>query len=162
MVRTRLLESHKIEGVPNEGRLAKMRVIPKLEEKVIKSVVRDWLRLLESEDYAAATAFLLINDGPNGFPWSPDTLKSSVNYYGHLEKVLPGPDFKITPIENAGGQPARFDVNLGTRIADNPSIVGDVWLDLPLNGETSEVTAEFYIHRVNGGFALELSDIRVH
>jgi len=133
-----------------------------LEPAVVKRVVRDWLSCLEVEDYQTAAGYLMINEGPNGFPWDSKTLGAAIRYYGHLEKILPGADFKVTRIENAQGPSPRFDVNLGTKIDEGPTIVGDVWLDLPLNGETSEVTAEFYIHKVEGGFALELSDIRVH
>jgi len=128
----------------------------------IISAVEDWLRLLEQEDYGAAAAAI---DSPPGGVWTAELLQSCVNHHGfgrrtHYRVTLTG----VSREEDIGGRkfvPTQLrEVDRSPEPNDGGEL-HEVWYDLYLDGELSDLTATFRLVRVPQGLALRLYDICV-
>jgi len=123
----------------------------------ILAVVKEWCRVLDQEDYE--TAYSMTWHSPKDH-WTPKLMKDAISTYGC---VIPRPDgqvFKVTPCETGvGNLIPRHEVDW--RDKERSGIAGDVWVDLPLNGEWSDLTATFYLRRWDECLVLELNEIHV-
>ena len=123
----------------------------------VLAVVERWAGLLAAEDYEGA--YGMTAHEPY-FEWTAQLMREVIEGYGLPDPHPDGP-FKVSPLETAKGGPApRRRVN-----HDDPSkrngAIGDVWFDLPLNGECSDLTATFSLYRSDGGIVLSLNEIHV-
>jgi hypothetical protein len=132
-------------------------------DEEILDVVRKWASALARQDYEAA--FAMTTHDPY-YRWTPDLIKAVIQGYGLPEPRWDGKIFQVTPIETAvGGPPPRHEVEYFEQprpISETGQMaVGEVWFDLPLNGEWSDLTATFEICRSNDCTVLILNEIHV-
>src|SRR3954454_6358000 len=74
------------------------------------------------------------------YQWTPDLMRSVVQGYGLPEPHPNGIVFVVTSRASALGGPPRRIVD---RNAVTPVALAEIWYDLPLNGEWSDLTATF-------------------
>src|SRR5262249_51684949 len=124
---------------------------PEATDDDILGLVRKWCALLAAGDYVAALALI-----PGDAHWTPELLKRVITNYGSPVPRSDGKHFRVTALDTAKGErPPDQDVEwFGDR--------GEVWFDLPLNGQWSDLTATFRIERRSDGIALTLDDVHVH
>jgi hypothetical protein len=130
----------------------------------ILKAVEGWVNLLEQEDYERAYAY---TEQDEQYQWTPDLIQSVIYSYGF--QVLHSHDefYRITPVntDSAGNRSPRQEVDFYQEPlleeAKEAAIIGQVWYDLPLNGEWSDLTATFKVVRRETYLTLELAEIRV-
>lgn len=134
-----------------------MKTLPiNASKEEIKSLVIEWNELLSQEKYKEALDMFLIDESNE---WTPELLESAVFSYGcpgltreEAEKEFGSADYKVTSIlENPDRE----------KIIDSIDISSDFgWLgkediavihydNVPLNGEMSDLTARFFVRRIN-------------
>lgn len=137
--------------------------------EIIKLLIQ-WTEFLAGERYAEALSmFQHYNDALN---WTPELLESAVYGYGcpgytreEAEKQFGASDFKITSllqnsdrnkiITNIDINRYEFEVTKekagmwGLSDIDYENILGDIHYDVPLNGEASDLTAIFFLKKLN-------------
>ncbi|MBT3378971.1 MAG: hypothetical protein HN742_38180 [Lentisphaerae bacterium] len=125
-------------------------------------LVRDWVDALVKEDYEAA--FAMTAHDPY-YKWTPVLMQSVIHGYGLPEPRGDGKVFRVTPMDSASGQRPRHEVEYFDEprpVTDtDQSVVGEVWFDLPLNGEWSDLTATFQVRRSTNYTVLVLNEIHV-
>lgn len=134
---------------------------PVTKEKVLAAVFR-WVDYLAAGDYEHASSVLNEN-------WSTEELQLAIATGGVMEDRPDGRTFKVTRAdETRGGLEPEHDVQFISDAndpdvvePDDPTLVGEVWFDLPLNGEWSDVTATFLLKKADSGVRLELDELRV-
>jgi hypothetical protein len=115
---------------------------------VFEQFVRNWLRLLAGEQFEEAAAQL---DEPNayGIRWSESEVKNAIRSYGRRRE-----NHVTDPGTLAGdGRPNLMPMEDGTGFRFD--------YDFPLNGEWSDLTAQFEFLRRPEGYAVVLHDIHV-
>jgi hypothetical protein len=95
--------------------------------------------------------------------WTPDSLRIYIENYGSWSPTADGSTWRLTSLETA--QVPRGDAGFRphaslVRHRDDPR-GGSVDLDVPLNGEWSDLTAQFEFGPVPGGTAVSLYDLHV-
>lgn len=139
-----------------------MKVLSSREE--VLGCVREWVNLLAQQKFEAAFEMLMPSEKEF---FSPQILQQLTANYGQLEPRSDGLIFSVTPWEFAvcpeGRAKPYQDVEWyeASKIRKGDPVVGDVHFDVPLNGEWSDLTAVFWIHAIDGGFALELERIEI-
>lgn len=134
------------------------------DDKTILNGVRQWIELLADERYDEAVRWLYCP--AIGTRWTPSLLKSLVANYGFVE---PRTDGKIYHVTSTAAVKTGRDENPYQDVEWFPNdsaqvshgVMGMVHFDLPLNGEWSDVTATFLIHKVAGKLLLQLEDMHV-
>jgi hypothetical protein len=116
----------------------------------ILKIVEVWVKMLEQEDYHNAYAY---TEHDEYYQWTPELIKEVIYGYGLPEPHPNGEIFKVTPISPVSTEDIKpsHEVNY----YDEPlpyeekeaEIIGQVWYDLPLNGQWSDLTATFQILR---------------
>lgn len=133
-------------------------------EETILEGVKQWVELFGAERYDEAVQWLYCP--PAEVRWKPLTLKSLVTNYGLTDPRTDGKTYRVTAIATAksrtGAQPYQ-DVEWFSAgsLQVGRGVVGFVTFDLPLNGEWSDVTATFLIHKVADRLRLQLEDMHV-
>jgi hypothetical protein len=127
--------------------------------------IKQWVGLLAQERYDEAVRWLY-RPPTTGTIWTPSLLQSLVTNYGLTEPRGDGKTYRVTPHAAAkrrrGGHPYRdVDWFPPGSAQVNRGVVAAVTFDLPLNGEWSDVTAAFLIHKVNDRLLVELEDMHV-
>jgi len=127
--------------------------------------IKQWVVVLEQERYVDAVRWLY-RPPTSGTIWTPALLESLVTNYGLMEPRPDGETYRVTPHDTAksrgDGHPYR-DINWfppGSAQV-NRGVVAAATFDLPLNGEWSDVSATFLIHKVNDRLLVELEDMHV-
>ena len=136
----------------------------KATDETVLEGVKQWVELLAAERYDEAVQWLYYP--PAAARWTPLLLKSLVTNYGLTDPRADGKTYRVTPLvttkSRVGGHPYQ-DVEwfpAGSAQVCR-GVVGFVTFDLPLNGEWSDVTATFLIHKVTDRLLLELEDMHV-
>lgn len=130
----------------------------------ILKTVEAWVKLLEQEDYQNAYAY---TEHDEYYQWTPDLIKEVIYGYGLPELHPSGEIFKITDINQASTEHRKPSHEVNYYEEPLPyeekeaEIIGQVWYDLPLNGEWSDLTATFQIVRREAHLTLELAEIHV-
>jgi hypothetical protein len=124
-------------------------------DEEILQFVEAWIDDLARGDYA--TAFRRTEHDPY-YEWTPDLMLSVVQGYGLPEPHQSGTVFAVTPRASALGGPPQRIVD---RDAVPPHSLAEVWYDLPLNGEWSDLTATFRVEPRGDGSAVVLQEIHV-
>ena len=118
-------------------------------EAAIREFVVHWIALLAAGQPSEAMALI---DEPNsyGVKWGPEQLSAALaSYSGSTKRSV------VTPPSSASG---KLHVSL-VALADHSGFTYDH--DLPLNGEWSDLTAQFKFLKRPNGFAVVLNDIHV-
>jgi hypothetical protein len=110
-----------------------------------------WAALLEREDYDAAFAF---TDHIPEMRWTPALVREVIKSYGEAR-----PDQRVT----VDGVPT--DISQRKRVDRWPTnahgCFGEIWYDLNIDGEASDLTATFALKWADGGVTVHLNDIHV-
>jgi hypothetical protein len=142
-----------------------VRLLPKnASDEDLLRLCREWIELVAAGRLQEALELLWVP--PSYDPsqrWTADSLRRYVENYGSWEPTSDGSTWRISSIA-AAKAPAgrdrfvpRADV---VRFSSNPQ-AGSVELDLPLNGEWSDLTAQFEFAPVGAGVAVSLYDLHV-
>ena len=110
-----------------------------------------WTALLEREEYQAAIDF---TDHIPEMKWSPSLVREVIKTYGEAN-----PNQRVT----VEGVPT--DITQRKHVDRWPTnshgCFGEVWYDLNINGQASDLTATFELKRADGGVTVHLNDIHV-
>lgn len=121
----------------------------------ILAVVDSWVDDLEREDYHAA--YSRTEHDPY-YSWTPDLIRAVVEGYGLPEPHPCGEIFKVTARQTATGKQHYRTVD---RTDIPASSIAEVWYDLPLNGEWSDLTVTFRVESRGDATVLVLEQIHV-
>ncbi len=121
----------------------------------ILAIVEQWIDDLARGDYASAYARTAHDPY---YRWTPELIRAVVTGYGSPEPHRSGTVFRVTARDAAVGHPHNRTVD---REAVRPPAFAEVWYDLPLNGEWSDLTATFRIESGVGGSTIVLQEIHV-
>jgi hypothetical protein len=110
-----------------------------------------WAALLEREDYEAA--FALTGHIPE-MGWTPTLIGEVIKGYGEAS-----PGQKVTVKGVATDISQRKEVDRWPTNARGS--FGEIWYDLNIDGEASDLTATFTLIWANGGVDVLLNDIHV-
>ncbi len=121
----------------------------------IFTVVESWVDDLAREDYD--TAYSRTEHNPY-YGWTPDLIRAVIEGYGLPELHPCGEVFKVTARQFAKGKQHYRTVDR-TDIPD--SSLAEVWYDLPLNGEWSDLTVTFRLELRGGTPVIVLEQIHV-
>jgi hypothetical protein len=126
----------------------------------ILRMVRQWMGLVSNRDFVSASAFLTPVPGTKVI-YSPDVIR---DVFGRYSKKYREAD----PATRDVFFPKVSDPMLIDRSGENLVIygrarVGIAFLeyDVPVDGTWSDLTASFFLLRVEGGFGLGLQDVHV-
>lgn len=136
-----------------------MRTLPVTSSKEeIRGLVIEWNELLAQEKYKEALEMFLLDEN-SALDWTPGLLESAVYTYGcpgytreEAQKEFGRADYKVTSIlEN----PDRDTIIDSIDISSNYEWMGsdDIAVihydNVPLNGTMSDLTASFFVRKVN-------------
>ena len=121
----------------------------------ILAVVDAWVDDLACEDYD--TAYARTKHDPY-YAWTPDLIRAVIEGYGLPESHPSREVFKVTDRNFAKGRPHYRTVE---RLEIPDSSLAEVWYDLPLNGEWSDLTATFRVARSDDSVVIILEQIHV-
>ena len=124
-------------------------------DEEILHFVEEWIDDLARDDYAGA--FRRTEHDPY-YQWTPELMRTVVAGYGSPEPHRSGKVFVVTSRESALGGPPQRVVD---REAVHPHALAEVWHDLPLNGEWSDLTVTFRVEPRDDGSAVILQEIHV-
>lgn len=124
-------------------------------DEEILHFVEAWIDDLAHADYVGA--FRRTEHDPY-YRWTPALICSVIQGYGLPEPHPSGRVFAVTPRESALGRPPERGVR---RDAIRAQALAEVWYDLPLNGEWSDLTATFRVEPRDSGSAVILQEIHV-
>lgn len=136
-------------------------ILPNSDVYVVRAAIREWVSNLARNDYNAAASLLTALPGL-GVNYDAMTIRSAIGRYS--------PDYReVADDEKEQFMPSVTDLaDMTDRSGENMVIycVGDsespiIDYDLPLDGKWSDLTAQFRIINLEGGFGLGLQDIRV-
>jgi hypothetical protein len=134
-----------------------VRLSASASDQEFLTLVQQWVEALAREDYDAAYGMTAHNAYRN---WTPSRIKNVIEGYG-IEKPHPAGIFRVTSIKNVrvGGRP-RHDVQ---HLEPNqPDLAqAEVWFDLPLNGEWSDLSVTFAVYDYEGSKILCLDQLKV-
>jgi hypothetical protein len=115
------------------------------------ALIDRWAALLEREDYEAAFAF---TDHIPETGWTPALIREVIKGYG---EARPGQRVTVDGVATDISQRKRVD-----RWPTNAhGCFGEIWYDLNIDGEASDLTATFALQRADGGVTVHLDDIHV-
>jgi len=142
-----------------------MKVLPAdASDDEILEVCREWVDLVAAGRFADAIDLLHVPSRYDASQhWTTGSLQTYIGNYGSWEPLTDGRVVRITPLRTAripvdrpNFRPHADVVRLaGDRAA------GSVELDLPLDGDWSDLTAQFEFEPVGGGIGLSLYDLHV-
>jgi hypothetical protein len=133
-----------------------MRTLPvTASDDDLLSAVREWVGLLAAERYEEAFDYLYHTDDEH---WTPQLMETVIHNYGSIDRRRDGRTFRVTTLDTATGEaPLTHTVER----YDSDPVRGEVWFDLPLNGEWSDLTATVDFHQHGDVLMLQLNDIHV-
>lgn len=136
-----------------------MRTLPITASKEeIRELVIEWNELLAQEKYREAMEmFMLAED--NELDWTPELLESAVYGYGcpgytreEAEKEFGSSDYKVTSIlENPDREIIIDSIDISSDYGwmGQNDIAVIHYDNVPINGEMSDLTARFFVRKVN-------------
>ena len=136
-----------------------MRTLPITASKEeIRELVIAWNELLAQEKYKEAFEMFLVAENFE-LEWTPELLESAVYSYGcpgytreEAEKEFGSSDYKVTSILD---NPDRDEIIDSIDISSDFAWMGkdDIAVihydNVPLNGKMSDLTAQFFVRKVN-------------
>lgn len=124
-------------------------------DEEILAEVEAWIDDLTRGDYEAA--FGRTEHDPY-YRWTPNLLEAVVNGYGATDAHPSGARFVVTSRSTASGRPHYRRVE---RSSHPPHGAVEVWYDLPLNGEWSDLTVSFRVEHRESKLHLVLEELHV-
>ena len=110
-----------------------------------------WAALLGREDYEAAFA---LTDHVPEMRWTPPLIRQAIKNYGEFR-----PDQRVTADGVPTDKPQVREVDRWPTNARG--CFGEIWYDLNIDGEASDLTATFALEWAEGGVVVKLNDIHV-
>jgi hypothetical protein len=133
--------------------------------ELLISAVEDWVNLLIEEEYQRAYYF---TEQDPYYEWTPELIEKVINNYGVPEPDGSGLVYKVTsPSSAVLVDRLKYDSEVDyfdePRLDDDgeSEIIADIWYDLPLNGEWSDLTATFNVIKRKDFLTLQLQEIHV-
>ena len=129
----------------------------------IVALCRLWVELVAAERFGEAIDLLWVPpEYDQSQHWTAESLRTYIENYGSWDPPADGRKWRLTSIQTARvpdgvRSPGRADV---IRHRDDPRR-GSVDLDVPLDGEWSDLTAQFEFGPVPSGTAVSLYDLHV-
>jgi hypothetical protein len=130
----------------------------------ILAACREWIDLVADGRLADAIEMLHVPDQyDESRRWTAESLQTYIANYGSWDAWPDDRTWKITAIATArvpadlANSHARADL---IRLDADPRS-GSAWLDVPLNGEWSDLTAQFEFEPIGDGTSLSLYDLHV-
>jgi hypothetical protein len=130
----------------------------------ILEVCREWIDLVAAGRFADAIEFLYV---PSKYDpsqhWTPESLQTYVGNYGSWEPLADRRIVRVTPLTTARTPVHRRKFRPHADVIRHSSDrrAGSAELDLPLDGEWSDLTAQFEFAPVDGGIGISLYDLHV-
>lgn len=131
----------------------------------IKNAIHSWLDLLADEKYRDAYAFTLHDPY---YEWTPELLEQVINGYGLPYENDGSPKYKVTKWSTAINEDnCRYNEEITffdkprDYSSQNLLEIGEVYYNLPLDGEWSDLTATVIILQSADFTTLELNEIHV-
>jgi hypothetical protein len=151
-----------LAAIPDDVRV-KLLTATATDDEVV-SLCREWVELVAADRLGEAIALLWVPpDYDQSQHWTPESLRRYIENYGSRTPMRDGSQWRITstatarvPADRLGFAP-RADV---VRLREDPR-AGSVDFDVPLNGEWSDLTAQFEFRPIEGGTAVSLYDLHV-
>ncbi len=149
-----------------------MRILPiTASQEEIKELVIEWNELLAQEKYKEALEMFLIDEN-NELDWTPELLESAVYGYGcpgytreEAEKEFGSADYKVTSIldnPNRDKIIESIDISSDYKWMGENDIAVIHYDNVPLNGTMSDLTARFFVRKVNNNeITLAFVDLHV-
>jgi hypothetical protein len=138
-----------------------IRVVPrKASNAAVLGIVKDWVEVLARQDYQAVFESLgyLISFGDP----SADSIRNAIRHYRSPEYYPGVSTFVVTDWRTArGGNPEPKSTVTWFK-TNSVGMVAAVAFDLPLNGQWSDLTADFVMfegEKPDGGHSLRLEEI---
>jgi hypothetical protein len=128
---------------------------PTASDDDLLDAVRRWVDVVASGDFQGAIDFLFPAEY-GGQPWTASGLETYIANYGFWEPLGDGSTVRMTPIATAGGD--KLPVQEVSRYVDR---LPEIDFDVPLDGQWSDLTAQFIVVEVDGKWALSLYDLHV-
>ena len=130
----------------------------------ILAACREWAELVASGQLDDALEMLHVPERYDASQhWTAESLAEYVGNYGSWDAWPDGRTWKLTSIATARVPADRpnFKPRADVIRLDIDHRSGSAELDLPLNGEWSDLTAQFEFEPVGGGTGLSLYDLHV-
>ena len=148
-----------------DAMIRSMKVLPvDASDDQILDVCREWVELVAAGRFADAIDLLRV---PSTYDtsqrWTTESLQTYIGNYGSWEPPAAGRVVRITPLRTARIPVDRPNVRPHAdvvRLTSNRA-TGSVELDVPLDGEWSDLTAQFEFAPVDGGIGISLYDLHV-
>lgn len=130
-------------------------------EQDFHTFITSWVSLLADKKYQEAYNAVLHYDY---FEWTPTLMEGIINGYG-MQYEVGDTKYEITPPGDALGDGDRFDVlwfgDEVTTIVEGRECLAELWYQLPLNNEWSDLTVTFKLVKFSDCLFLELNEIHV-
>ena len=137
-----------------------MTLIPRnaTDEEVL-AIIREWIDVHAAEDYAAVAEELGFTCG--NYESGAECLRAQIKRYVSPEYFPGATDFVVTDWRKAQGGNPEPKQKVTWYQPGNTELRGAVSFDLPLNGQWSDLTADFvFLNRTSQGYLLALEEIR--
>ena len=139
------------------------------DDREIEKILLQWINFLAADQYSEAHAMTY---HPDGDDWSVDLMRTIIANYGRPEPRGDGSVFKVTsgvavhPSISWYNKMDLSDKPWGPTYGQcqfqrHPHALGFVQVNLPLNGEESDLTATFFMYEGQGKIAMQLDEIHV-
>lgn len=142
-----------------------VKILPTdVSDDQILALCREWAELVAADWLDDALRLLWVPpDYDPSQHWTPESLRTYIENYGSWEPLTDGSRWRITSFVSVrlpADRPAFRPVADVFRDGRNTR-AGRVDVDLPLNGEWSDLTAQFEFRPVRDGIAVSLYDLHV-
>lgn len=139
-----------------------MKKIPlHASEEVLIKAVEEWVDLLVAKKFQEALDFIY----PIPYPeWNAGYLERWIGNYGFDQPLKDGSKVEITSrVDAKGNQYSREYEPCDPHIdeATGLEVVGMVFYDVPLDGEWSDLTAQFQVCELKGELVLDMHGLHV-
>lgn len=130
-------------------------------KEMLIATVEEWVDLLVAKKYQEALEFIY----PIPYPeWDAQYLENWIRNYGFDQPLKDGSTVEITSRHGAKGKQYNRDFEAYAPHIDEVTgleVVGMVHYDVPLNGEWSDLTAQFNVCKLEGGLVLDMYGFHV-
>ncbi|MFC1745781.1 hypothetical protein ACFL35_17445 [Candidatus Riflebacteria bacterium] len=124
-------------------------------DKEILNYIDTWAETLAKEDYIAA---FNMTEHDSYYGWTPELMGKVISGYGLPGKTKNGIVYKVTSPLTATGERYHYEVE---RLNSPGKLLGNIYYDLPLNGEWSDLTATFRLEKAGDYLKVILEEIHV-
>jgi hypothetical protein len=142
-----------------------MKVLPAdATDDQVLTLCREWVELVATDRLDSALDLLWIPpDYDESQHWTAASLRTYIENYGSWQPMRDGSKWRMTSMKSARAPDDRqgFEPRANLVRLQRDRHAGAVNLDVPLNGQWSDLTAQFEFRPVAGGTAVSLYDLHV-